>query len=142
MVITVQLSMFIFWTCLHNLSLITVFSMFILFCRFLRQLDYFIIFSKACQQLFEMFLFFSSNGERGIWTLAPRERPTPLAGAPLQPLEYFSISEFFNSYLVLHNALIIIQESFFFVNIFLYIFIKIYNSLAYTIRKVALVCFS
>ena len=30
------------------------------------------------------------NGERGIWTLAPRERPTPLAGAPLQPLEYFS----------------------------------------------------
>ena len=31
------------------------------------------------------------NGERGIWTLAPRERPTPLAGAPLQPLEYFSI---------------------------------------------------
>ena len=31
------------------------------------------------------------NGERGIWTLAPRERPTPLAGAPLQPLEYFSV---------------------------------------------------
>ena len=31
------------------------------------------------------------NGERGIWTLAPRERPTPLAGAPLQPLEYFSL---------------------------------------------------
>ena len=30
------------------------------------------------------------NGERGIWTLAPRKRPTPLAGAPLQPLEYFS----------------------------------------------------
>ena len=34
------------------------------------------------------------NGERGIWTLAPRERPTPLAGAPLQPLEYFSIQRF------------------------------------------------
>ena len=32
------------------------------------------------------------NGERGIWTLAPRERPTPLAGAPLQPLEYFSLA--------------------------------------------------
>ena len=29
-------------------------------------------------------------GEGGIWTLAPRERSTPLAGAPLQPLEYFS----------------------------------------------------
>ena len=30
------------------------------------------------------------NGERGIWTLAPVARPTPLAGAPLRPLEYFS----------------------------------------------------
>ena len=30
------------------------------------------------------------NGEGGIWTLAPRKRSTPLAGAPLQPLEYFS----------------------------------------------------
>ena len=36
-------------------------------------------------------LYWQLNGERGIWTLAPRERPTPLAGAPLQPLEYFSI---------------------------------------------------
>ena len=35
------------------------------------------------------------NGERGIWTLAPVARPTPLAGAPLQPLEYFSIIEIF-----------------------------------------------
>ena len=34
--------------------------------------------------------WFISNGEGGIWTLAPRERPTPLAGAPLRPLEYFS----------------------------------------------------
>ena len=31
------------------------------------------------------------GGERGIWTLAPREGPTPLAGEPLQPLEYFSL---------------------------------------------------
>ena len=38
-----------------------------------------------------LFLEQKNNGERGIWTLAPRERPTPLAGAPLQPLEYFSI---------------------------------------------------
>ena len=29
------------------------------------------------------------GGEGGIWTLAPVTRPTPLAGAPLQPLEYF-----------------------------------------------------
>ena len=35
-----------------------------------------------------------SNGERGIWTLAPVARPTPLAGAPLQPLEYFSSRRF------------------------------------------------
>ena len=34
--------------------------------------------------------YFMVNGERGIWTLAPRKRSTPLAGAPLQPLEYFS----------------------------------------------------
>ena len=38
------------------------------------------------------------NGERGIWTLAPVARPTPLAGAPLRPLEYFSavIKKIFN----------------------------------------------
>ena len=30
------------------------------------------------------------SGEGGIWTLAPVARPTPLAGAPLRPLEYFS----------------------------------------------------
>lgn len=30
------------------------------------------------------------GGERGIWTLASRKGPTPLAGEPLQPLEYFS----------------------------------------------------
>ena len=44
--------------------------------------------------IFLNFLFYSSDskkyGEGGIWTLAPRERSTPLAGAPLQPLEYFS----------------------------------------------------
>ena len=30
-----------------------------------------------------------SGEEGGIWTLAPIARPIPLAGAPLQPLEYF-----------------------------------------------------
>ena len=34
---------------------------------------------------------YTVNGAGGIWTLAPVARPTPLAGAPLQPLEYFSI---------------------------------------------------
>ena len=44
--------------------------------------------------IFLNFSFYSNDskkyGEGGIWTLAPRERSTPLAGAPLQPLEYFS----------------------------------------------------
>ena len=35
-------------------------------------------------------VIFKQNGERGIRTLAPVARPTPLAGAPLRPLEYFS----------------------------------------------------
>ena len=42
-------------------------------------------------QLFSKFFLRSqSNAEGGIWTLAPVSRPTPLAGAPLRPLEYFS----------------------------------------------------
>ena len=59
-------------------------------------------------KLFEITL----NGERGIWTLAPVSRPTPLAGAPLQPLEYFSwfwirlfTQLFFNSCLIMRNLL-------------------------------------
>ena len=41
---------------------------------------------------FEVFskVIFKQNGERGIRTLAPVARPTPLAGEPLRPLEYFS----------------------------------------------------
>ena len=31
------------------------------------------------------------GGEGEIRTLAPIARPTPLAGAPLQPLEYYSV---------------------------------------------------
>ena len=60
---------------------------------------------SSCQQLFMInFIFLPEgqknnhlekrSGERGIWTLAPVSRPTPLAGAPLQPLEYFSSPEF------------------------------------------------
>ena len=49
---------------------------------------------------FEVFskVIFKQNGERGIRTLAPVARPTPLAGAPLRPLEYFSavIKKIFN----------------------------------------------
>ena len=32
-----------------------------------------------------------SGGDGEIWTLAPVTRPTPLAGAPLRPLEYISV---------------------------------------------------
>ena len=37
------------------------------------------------------FYFFSKqeNGEGGLWIVAPRKRSIPLAGAPLQSLEYF-----------------------------------------------------
>ena len=39
------------------------------------------------QRIIELFL----GGVGGIWTLAPLfRRPTPLAGAPLRPLEYYS----------------------------------------------------
>ena len=55
------------------------------------------------KHFFEVFYFFkkkskTSNGEGGIWTLAPVTRPIPLAGAPLRPLEYFS-------WLRIHNLL-------------------------------------
>ena len=71
---------------------------FISCCRFPRQLYQITTSSSACQQLFYFFFGFlhfckspkKKSGERGIWTLARREPSTPLAGAPLQPLEYFS----------------------------------------------------
>ena len=89
--------------------------------RCLKQLCYYIKFKSACQEVFILFKtflnscslratqisyhicfflsttflkLFTRNGERGIWTLAPVARPTPLAGAPLRPLEYFSLIAF------------------------------------------------
>ena len=71
--------------------------------RFRLSTTFYIYFSKHLQwhkrrkkrnlNLLRFFSYFLLvvNGERGIWTLAPVARPTPLAGAPLQPLEYFSI---------------------------------------------------
>ena len=76
---------FISYQMFNRLS--TTFLFFI--CCSLRQLNHIIMYPIVCQQLFSCFLI--DSGEGGIWTLAPRERPTPLAGAPLQPLEYFSI---------------------------------------------------
>ena len=88
----------------------------------LRKLIYNTMYFSKCQDVFSTFFNFSfytffsiiygrkktiwklvsdsshwPNGERGIWTLAPVTRPTPLAGAPLQPLEYFSMPEY-NTY--------------------------------------------
>ena len=66
------------------------------FCHPCWRLDYFIIDKSVCQQVFYFIFYFKvdskvkNNGEGGIWTLAPRKRPIPLAGAPLRPLEYFS----------------------------------------------------
>ena len=45
---------------------------------------------RLCAQKNNSVLRTEASGERGIWTLAPREGPTPVAGAPLRPLEYFS----------------------------------------------------
>ena len=86
----------------------------------LRKLIYNTMYFSKCQDVFSTFFNFSfytffsiiygrkktiwklvsdsshwPNGERGIWTLAPVTRPTPLAGAPLQPLEYFSSESYY-----------------------------------------------
>ena len=51
------------------------------------------------------------NGESGIWTRAPRERSTPLAGAPLQPLEYFSMPESLYQYVVMNSMSLILSQT-------------------------------
>ena len=54
----------------------------------------FVFYHSVCGLSIAFFIFFKIflllNGDGGIWTLAPVARPTPLAGAPLRPLEYFS----------------------------------------------------
>ena len=76
--------------------------------------------------------FKTSNGEGGIWTLAPVTRPIPLAGAPLRPLEYFSwlrihntlcnlkCISFRNAWLIIHNWFYIVNTFFAFILIFFY----------------------
>ena len=61
-----------------------------------QQLLYINILTTACQHFFVTICY---SGERGIWTLARCKPSIPLAGAPLQPLEYFSnawINHLFN----------------------------------------------
>ena len=96
--------------------------------RAFRQLWYIIISKALCQQLFWSFFKLPLtglpvSGERGIWTLARREPSTPLAGAPLQPLEYFSnawINILFNS--APHEQCLLYLHFCFFVNCFLQLF--------------------
>ena len=71
------------------------------------------------------------NGERGIWTLAPRERPTPLAGAPLQPLEYFSIQRFSAEQYLVYQFYDYLSITFFIFFIFYLPFLSLYNILLY-----------
>lgn len=55
------------------------------------------------------------SAEGGIWTLAPRKRSIPLAGAPLQPLEYFCKClniNIFNCIRHSHDAWISYQSNF------------------------------
>ena len=56
-----------------------------------------VIFNKEKTHISYADTWVLSGGERGIWTLAPVTRPTPLAGAPLRPLEYFSRAKSFGN---------------------------------------------
>ena len=84
-------------------------------------------------KIFKKTFFKNFNAERGIWTLAPVARPTPLAGAPLQPLEYFCWTLWFYITLISQcNGYYKWEFSFcqsLFLNFFRYIFLPFsYNS--------------
>ena len=82
-------------------------------------------FTKKHQSIDWCFL----SGERGIWTLAPVARPTPLAGAPLRPLEYFSeLVLHYDFHTALHSARPIINGTHFIVNGFLKISLPYYKT--------------
>ena len=80
------------------------------------------------------------NGERGIWTLAPVARPTPLAGAPLRPLEYFSwIRIRLYQYGINANHIgtkRIIHKIFYFVNDFFILFLFLHTLFCYPTRNI------
>ena len=71
--------------------------------------------SRVFSDVKNFFSFLSINAEGGIWTLARRKPSIPLAGAPLQPLEYFCTS------LITQWAKSIILKHFTFVNGIFYI---------------------
>ena len=59
-------------------------------CNFYKISHFYIHVNIFCQKIKSSYLEDLISAEGGIWTLAPRKRSIPLAGAPLQPLEYFS----------------------------------------------------
>ena len=58
----------------------------------------------------------TDGGDGEIRTLAPVSRPTPLAGAPLRPLEYFSKGIFVIKLPRVRDALFILLKGNTFVN--------------------------
>ena len=84
----------------------------------LTEYHFFQILSTLFLNFFKNYFFKKFNAERGIWTLAPVTRPTPLAGAPLQPLEYFCWTLISPINTVFRSAWIIIIDLFLFVNHF------------------------
>ena len=72
----------LFWSCFRFSLAATLISYHSVCCL---STTFFIFFWSSFLKSFKQM-----NVERGIWTLAPVSRPTPLAGAPLRPLEYFS----------------------------------------------------
>ena len=110
-VVFISLSQQLWYLITSNRLLSRTFSfLFIALCQ--TQLVYVITSLFRCQELFS---FLSTNAEGGIWTLARRKPSIPLAGAPLQPLEYFCTS------LITQWAKSIILKHFTFVNGIFYI---------------------
>ena len=108
---------------------------FICLCFATTHLEYHIFqtLSTTFFKIFKKVFFKNFNAERGIWTLAPVARPTPLAGAPLQPLEYFCWTySFYETLFSQCNGYYKWEFSFcqsLFLNFFRYIFLPFsYNS--------------
>ena len=84
-------------------------------CNFYKISHFYIRVNTFCQKIKSSYLEDLISAEGGIWTLAPRKRSIPLAGAPLQPLEYFCKClniNIFNCIRHSHDAWISYQSNF------------------------------